>query len=189
MTENFKVQEQGNQLAISPQPDPVLEQQSTFAETTLEALLASTQVQLNETRDAYMRARADGENTRRRAQEDMAKAHKFAVVSFAEAMIPVKDSLEMALMLDTPSLDLMKEGIELTLKQLTSAFERHGLKEIRPVRGDRIDPMKHQAVALVSAGDQDTNTVVTVLQKGYMIDDRLLRPAIVTAAQEKSSGM
>lgn len=189
MTENFNIQEQGIRPAIPSQPDSVLEQQSPFAETTLEALLAGTQVQLVETRDAYLRAKADGENIRRRAQEDVAKAHKFAVISFAEAMIPVKDSLEMALMLDTPSMDLMKEGIELTLKQLTSAFERHDLKEILPVRGDRLDPMKHQAVALVSAGDQDTNTVVTVLQKGYMIADRLLRPAIVTAAQEKSSGM
>ena len=189
MMGNFDMHDQDSQPEIPPQSDSVMTRQTAPVEPTLEDQLADAQVQLVDARDAVLRSRADAENIRRRAQEDVVKARKFAVASFAEAMIPVKDSLEMALMLDTPSLNLMKEGIELTLKQLTSAFEKHGLMEILPVRGERFDPMKHQAVALVPAGDQETNTVVTVLQKGYMIADRLLRPAIVTAVQAKSTGM
>ncbi len=134
--------------------------------------------------DAFMRAKAEGENIRRRAQEDVSKAHKFAVESFAEAMLPVRDSLEMALKVETPSIESLKEGVEMTLKQMTSAFEKNRLVEVMPAVGDKLDPMKHQAVAVVPA-DQEANTVVNVLQKGYMIADRLLRPAIVTAAQAK----
>jgi len=132
--------------------------------------------------DAFMRAKAECENVRRRAQEDVSKAHKFAVEGFAEAMVPVKDSLEMALKVDTPSIESLKEGVEMTLKQLSSAFEKNRLLEILPAVGDKLDPMKHQAVAMVPA-EQEANTVVAVLQKGYMIADRLLRPAIVTVAQ------
>ena len=131
-----------------------------------------------------MRAKAEGENIRRRAQEDVSKAHKFAVESFAEAMLPVKDSLEMALKVESPSIDSLKEGVEMTLKQLNSAFERNRLVEVMPAAGEKLDPNKHQAVAMVPA-EQEANTVVNVLQKGYMIADRLLRPAIVTAAQPK----
>ena len=100
-------------------------------------------------RDAFMRAKADGENIRRRAQEDVAKAHKFAVESFAEAMVPVKDSREMALKVETPSIESLKEGVEMTLKQLSSAFEKNRLLEIMPAQGDKLDPNKHQAVAVV----------------------------------------
>ncbi len=169
----------------SSQPLPDLTQHPMFAAPTLEAQLATTQEQLAESRDACLRSRAEGENIRRRAEDDVKKAYKYAVMSFAEAMIPVKDSLEMALMHDTLSVSLMKEGIEITLRQLKTAFEKHGLMEILPIRGDKLDPMRHQAVALVAADNQDANTVVTVLQKGYMIADRLLRPAIVTATQDK----
>ncbi len=168
-------------------PNPADEQAAhaaASAEASLEEQLASTEARLAEMHDAFMRAKADGENIRRRAQEDVAKAHKFAVESFAEAMVPVKDSLEMALTVETPSIESLKEGVEMTLKQLTSAFEKNRLLEILPAKGDKLDPMKHQAVAVVPA-EQEANTVVTVLQKGYMIADRLLRPAIVTAAQPK----
>jgi molecular chaperone GrpE len=151
---------------------------------SLEEQLSATEAKLAEMHDAFMRAKADGENIRRRAQEDVAKAHKFAVESFAEAMVPVKDSLEMALKVETPSIESLKEGVEMTLKQLSSAFEKNRLLEILPAQGDKLDPNKHQAVAVVPA-DQEANTVVSVLQKGYMIADRLLRPAIVTAAQAK----
>lgn len=156
----------------------------TAEQPTLEAQLASSEARFAEMQDAFMRAKADGENIRRRAQEDVSKAHKFAVESFAEAMVPVKDSLEAALALDAPSVESLKEGVEMTLKQLSSAFERNRLIEILPLAGDKLDPMKHQAVAVVPA-EQEANTVVSVLQKGYMIADRLLRPAIVTAAQAK----
>jgi molecular chaperone GrpE len=157
---------------------------STSDQPSLEEQLSATEAKLAEMHDAFMRAKAHGENIRRRAQEDVAKAHKFAVESFAEAMVPVKDSLEMALKVETPSIESLKEGVEMTLKQLTSAFEKNRLLEILPAQGDKLDPNKHQAVAVVPA-DQEANTVVSVLQKGYMIADRLLRPAIVTAAQAK----
>lgn len=137
-----------------------------------------------EMEDAWLRARADGENIRRRAQEDIAKAHKFAIEGFAESMVAVKDSLEMALKVETPSVNSLKEGVEMTLRQLSSAFEKNRLTEIMPEKGEKLDPMKHQAISMVPV-DQEANTVVDVLQKGYMIADRLLRPAIVTVAAAK----
>ena len=146
--------------------------------------VAKLELKVLELQDAFMRAKAEGENIRRRAQEDITKAHKFAVESFAEAMVPVKDSLEMALKIDAPTLESIKEGVEMTLKQLNAAFEKNRLMEINPPPGEKLDPMKHQAVSMVPA-EQDANTVVTVLQKGYTIADRLLRPALVTVAQAK----
>ncbi|WP_414691073.1 nucleotide exchange factor GrpE [Noviherbaspirillum sp.] len=148
----------------------------------LEEKLAAAEAKISEMQDAFLRAKADAENIRRRAQEDIAKAHKFAIENFAEALVPVKDSLEMALKLDSPSVESLKEGVEMTLKQLSTAFERNRLQEINPVQGEKLDPMKHQAISMVPA-EQDANTIVSVLQKGYMIADRLLRPALVTVAQ------
>ena len=144
--------------------------------------LAEAEAKAAEMQDAFLRAKADAENIRRRAQEDIAKAHKFAVESFAEALLPVKDSLEMALKIETPSLESLKEGVEMTLKQLSAAFEKNRLIEVDPKPGEKLDPMKHQAISMVAA-DQEANTIVTVLQKGYMIADRLLRPALVTVSQ------
>jgi len=152
------------------------------AEPSLEDKLSAAEAKAAELQDAFLRAKADAENIRRRAQEDVAKAHKFAIENFAEALVPVKDSLEMALKLDTPSVESLKEGVEMTLKQLNSAFERNRLMEINPVPGEKLDPMKHQAISMVPA-EQEANTVVSVLQKGYLIADRLLRPALVTVAQ------
>lgn len=147
-------------------------------------VVAQLEAKVSELQDAFMRAKAEGENIRRRAQEDISKAHKFAIESFAEAMVPVKDSLEMALKVETPSLESIKEGVEVTLRQLSSAFEKNRLVEINPNQGDKLDPSKHQAISMVPA-DQEANTIVTVLQKGYLIADRLLRPALVTVAQSK----
>ena len=146
--------------------------------------LAQAEAKMAELQDAFLRAKAETENTRRRAQDDITKAHKFAVESFAGAMLGVKDSLEMALKVDTPSVESLKEGVEMTLKQLSSAFEKNRLTEVSPQRGEPLDPMKHQAISMVPA-EQDANTIVEVLQKGYMIADRLLRPAIVTVAAPK----
>ena len=182
------MQDQENQdvsqdLSI-PAEEAVQADATVLPESALEQQLSATEAKLAEMHDAFMRAKAEGENIRRRAQEDVSKAHKFAIESFAEAMVPVRDSLEMALKVETPSIESMKEGVEMTLKQLTAAFEKNRLVEILPVQGDKLDPNKHQAVAVVPA-EQEANTVVTVLQKGYMIADRLLRPAIVTTAQAK----
>ena len=179
------MQDQENQEVSQPAPTPAEgESIPVSAASGLEEQLSVAEAKLAEMHDAFMRAKAEGENIRRRAQEDVSKAHKFAIESFAEAMVPVRDSLEMALKVETPSIESLKEGVEMTLKQLTSAFEKNRLVEVLPAPGDKLDPMKHQAVAVVPA-DQEANTVVNVLQKGYMIADRLLRPAIVTAAQAK----
>ena len=174
---------------VNPQPEsdaaPAAAQAApATGEPGLEEQLSATEAKLAEMHDAFMRAKADAENIRRRAQEDVSKAHKFAIESFAESMVPVRDSLEMALKVESPTVDAIKEGVEMTLKQLTAAFEKNRLVEIMPAQGDKLDPNKHQAVAVVPA-EQEANTVVTVLQKGYMIADRLLRPAIVTAAAPK----
>ncbi|MFZ6845882.1 nucleotide exchange factor GrpE [Undibacterium sp. RuTC16W] len=159
-------------------------QDADAAGTNANETLAQLEAKVLELQDAFMRAKAEGENIRRRAQEDIAKAHKFAIEGFAEAMVPVKDSLEMALKVETPSIESLKEGVEMTLKQLSAAFEKNRLLEINPVQGEKLDPAKHQAISMVPA-EQDANTVVTVLQKGYTIADRLLRPALITVAQGK----
>jgi molecular chaperone GrpE len=159
-------------------------QAAQSSEPSLEEQLSATEAKLAEMHDAFMRAKAEADNIRRRAQEDVSKAHKFAIESFAEAMVPVRDSLEMALKVEAPTVESIKEGVEMTLKQLTAAFEKNRLVEVMPQPGDKLDPNKHQAVAVVPS-EQEANTVVAVLQKGYMIADRLLRPAIVTAAQPK----
>ena len=155
---------------------------SEQAAVSLEQRLAEAEAKSAELQDAFLRAKADAENMRRRAQEDIARAHKFAIESFAEAMVPVKDSLEMALKIEMPSIESLKEGVDMTLKQLAAAFEKNRLLEINPETGEKLDPMKHQAISMVPA-EQEANTIVTVLQKGYMIADRLLRPALVTVSQ------
>ncbi|MCE1241141.1 MAG: nucleotide exchange factor GrpE [Azonexaceae bacterium] len=133
--------------------------------------------------DAWLRAKAEGENIRRRAQEDISKAHKFAVEKFAGELLAVKDSLEAALAVPEQTVENFKSGVELTLKQLVSAFEKNALTEVNPV-GEKFDPHKHQAIGMVDA-EQEANTVVTVLQKGYLIADRVLRPALVMVAKGK----
>lgn len=133
--------------------------------------------------DAWLRAKAEGENIRRRAQEDISKAHKFAVEKFAGELLAVKDSLEAALAVPEQTVDSFKSGVELTLKQLTSAFEKNALFEVNPA-GEKFDPHKHQAIGMVEA-EQEPNTVVNVLQKGYLIADRVLRPALVMVAKGK----
>lgn len=159
-----------------------LQQEGVETGDALIIQLAEVQAKLTEMQDAYLRAKAEADNTRRRAQEDIAKAHKFAVESFAESLLPVKDSLEMALKVETPSIESLKEGVDMTLKQLVAAFDKHRLIEVNPQQGEKLDPMKHQAISMVPA-EQEANTIVAVLQKGYMISDRLLRPALVTVSQ------
>jgi molecular chaperone GrpE len=137
----------------------------------------------SENHELYLRAVAEGENIRRRAQDDISKAHKFAVESFAESMVPVIDSLEKALEVQGASAEQLREGVEITLRQVRAAFEKNRLTEINPA-GQKFDPHRHQAIATVPAGDGvPANQVVAVLQKGWMIADRVLRPALVTVAQ------
>ncbi len=155
-------------------------------EDSLEVKLANAEKQAAEMQDAFLRAKAEGENIRRRAQEDIAKAHKFAIENFAKSMVAVKDSLEMAMKTEVPSVDSIKEGVDVTLRQLTQVFEQNKIFEVMPEQGEKLDPMKHQAIQMVEA-DQEPNTVVSVLQKGYTLADRLLRPAVVVVAAPKKS--
>ena len=131
--------------------------------------------------DAYLRAKAEAENTRRRAEEEVGKARKFAVESFAESLLPVKDSLEAAIAIPAATPEQLLEGVHATLRQLTAALERNKVVEVNPPAGARFDPHQHQAISVVPA-PQEPNTVVAVLQKGYLIADRVLRPALVTVS-------
>ncbi len=159
-------------------------QGSVDSAPSVEEVIRLAEQKAEEHHDAWLRAKAETENVRRRAQEDIAKASKFAVERFARELLAVKDSLEAALAVESPSVESMKAGSELTLKQLNAAFEKSNLTEINPV-GEKFDPNFHQAISMVEA-DQEPNTVVTVLQKGYLIADRVLRPALVIVCQAKS---
>jgi molecular chaperone GrpE len=150
---------------------------------TPEETIVALEAQIKEFQDQFLRAKAEVENARRRSMEDVAKAHKFAIEGFAENLLPVLDSLNAALTDSGADSAKMKEGIELTLKQLVSALEKGKVLEINPV-GEKFDPHRHQAIAMVPH-EQEANTVVTVLQKGYLIADRVLRPALVTVSQPK----
>lgn len=150
-----------------------------FPETSdLAAELSEAQAKVSEYYDQLLRAKAEVENIRRRAAEDVAKARKFAVESFAESLIPVRDSLEAALAQEDQTLEVLIEGVETTLRQLNSAFERHKLVEIAPEIGEKFDPHHHQAISSIPS-DQPKDTIAQVLQKGYALSERVLRPALV----------
>jgi molecular chaperone GrpE len=142
--------------------------------------LARVQAEVAELKDAWLRAKAETENARRIAQADVAKAHKYAVERFAEDLLPVKDALEKSLAAGDVSLDTLKSGAELTLKALQAAFDRAQVVEIDPA-GEKFDPHRHQAMQMVPSA-QPANTVVDVFQKGYLVNDRVLRPALVTVS-------
>ncbi len=150
---------------------------------SLEEMLRDAELKAEEHHDAWLRAKAETDNMRRRASEDVDKARKFAVESFANELLAVKDSLEAALAVETPSVEILKDGVELTLKQLIAAFGRFNLHDIHPM-GEKFDPHQHQAIQMIES-DQPANTVVTVLQKGYRLHERTLRPALVMVAKGK----
>jgi len=152
---------------------------------SLEEMLRKAELQAQEHQDAWLRAKAETDNIRKRAQIDVANAHKFGIESFANALIPVKDSLEAALAAGNTTVETLRSGTELTLKQLLSAFDKFSLTEINPV-GEKFDPHRHQAMSMVEA-DAAPNTVVQVLQKGYALHDRILRPALVCVARAKDA--
>ncbi len=149
-----------------------------------EERLAELEAKLAEAQDAHLRAKAEVENVRRRAEDEIAKARKYGVEAFAESMLPVKDSLEAAVAMPDAKVEQVLEGVHATLRQLTAALERHRVTAVSPPVGTRFDPHQHQAISMVPA-DQEANTVVAVLQKGYVIADRVLRPALVTVAAPK----
>ncbi len=166
------------EATTSAEPKPTMDSMPSLEESLRQAELKAA-----EHHDAWLRAKAETENVRRRAQDDITKAAKFAAERFAGAMLPVKDSLEAALAVDNQTLDKLREGVELTLKQLVAAFEGANLTEEDPL-GRKFDPNMHQAISTVDS-DAEPNTVVTVLQKGYLLNERVIRPAMVMVAKAK----
>ena len=162
-------------LPESPVEDPM---------SILQAELAMVKAQNTDLADQFLRAKAEVENARRRADEEVSKARKFAVEAFAESLLPVADSLTAGLAIADATAEQLREGSEATLRQLKSALERHKVIEINPEAGAKFDPHQHQAISVVPA-EQEPNTVVMVLQKGYLIADRVLRPALVTVTAPK----
>ena len=146
--------------------------------------MAELEAKLAEMSDAFMRAKAETENIRRRSEEEMSKARKFAIESFAENLLPVLDSMEAAIARPDATVEQVLEGVHATKRQLSGALERSKVLEINPATGTKFDPHQHQAISVVPA-DQEANTVVAVLQKGYSIVERVLRPALVTVAAPK----
>ena len=172
----------------SVQPQNAENQPGGASAQSLEALLAETQAKLEQQREQLLRAVADADNTRKRAQAEAASAQKYALERFANGLLPVLDSLEAAV----KSADV--SGVELILRQFLAALDKGNIREINPAPGERFDPYRHQAMAAVESppGEmrREPNTVVSVMQKGYSLADRVLRPALVTVAKavEKQAG-
>ena len=161
------------------------EQEPVSAEPTyedLQARIAELEAQL---KDEQLRALANEQNLRRRHQQEIADTHKFAGQKFAVEMLPVKDYLEMPLLDQSGNFDALKMGVQMTLNELQKAFDATQIKEINPKAGDKLDPNIHQAMQAV-ASEQEPNTVVGVMKKGYTLSDRVLRPAMVTVAQKEA---
>ena len=182
--------EQNQTLTGPPSPEELEAAQAADEADALttQAELTLLQVKNTELTDNYLRAKAEAENARRRADEEVAKARKFAVESFAESLLAVTDSLEAGLAQQDATAAQIREGTEATLKQLASVLERNKVVAINPAAGTRFDPHQHQAISMVPLAPESTqeaNTVVSVLQKGYLIADRVLRPALVTVAAPK----
>ncbi|MCW8165979.1 nucleotide exchange factor GrpE, partial [Verminephrobacter aporrectodeae subsp. tuberculatae] len=168
-------------------PEAVEAEAVAHASDELERLrseLAELRTQSADLADQFLRAKAEAENARRRAEDEVAKARKFGIENFAESLLPVADSLDAALAIKEATPQQLREGADATLRQLTSALERNKVLAISPAAGTRFDPHQHQAISVVPA-EQEANTVVAVLQKGYAIADRVLRPALVTVTAPK----
>lgn len=155
------------------------------AAPSLEGRLQAAEQKAAEIQDAWLRAKAETENLRRRAQEDVARAHKYAAEKFASELLPVKDSLEAALAAQNTTIESLQDGVTLTLKQLTAAFDRSGVAEINPVDA-RFDPNLHQAINAIE-DDGEPNRVLQILQKGYALNERVLRPALVIVSKARGA--
>ncbi len=162
----------GQESPVDTQPSP-------------EELLRQADLKAAEHQDAWLRAKAETENLRRRAQDDIAKAHKYAAEKFAAEMLPVRDSLEAALAAADSTAESLRNGVELTLKQLIAAFEKSGLAEINPA-GEKFDPHRHQAISTLE-DEGEPNRVLSVLQKGYALNERVIRPALVIVSKAKGA--
>jgi molecular chaperone GrpE len=181
-------EDQANAAAAEAASQPAEATPEGHVDTTpsLEQLLRQAELKAQEHEDAWLRAKAETENVRRRSQDEVEKARKFAIDKFAGELLAVKDSLEAALATDAgASVESIKSGVELTLKQLAGVFEKNRISEINPL-GDKFDPNSHQAIGMVD-GDGEANTVASVLQKGYALNERVIRPALVMVSKGKAS--
>ncbi|MGJ7610888.1 MULTISPECIES: nucleotide exchange factor GrpE [unclassified Variovorax] len=191
MTDPQQSAQNSQMLQGEPSPEELEAAQAANEADALAALaqaqgeLAALQAKNTELADQYLRAQADVQNARRRADDEITKARKFAVEAFAESLLPVTDSLEAGLAIKDATPEQIREGAEATLRQLKSALERNKVIEVAPAAGTRFDPHQHQAISVVPAPEQEPNTVVSVLQKGYTINERVLRPALVTVSAPK----
>jgi len=162
----------------TPQP----EQEATTENTqTPEARIAELEAALEEAKANVLYTKAEGENIRRRAMDDIDKARKFALEKFSNELLAVKDSLDAALLIEATDVKSYKDGVELTSKQLASVFDKFNIAEINPA-GEKFDPNKHQAISMLE-NSGEPNTVINVLQKGYTLNERVLRPALVMVAK------
>jgi molecular chaperone GrpE len=174
--------------AMQGAAEPTPEAQGESGTETMpspEEIIRQLELQIQEHHDAWLRAKAEADNIRKRAQADIANAHKYALESFAAELLPVRDSLEAALTADNITVENLRQGVELTLRLLTSAFEKGQIKEVSPV-GEKFDPHRHQAMTTLES-EKAPNTVLHVMQKGYVLNDRVLRPALVTVAKPKDA--
>ncbi|WP_405023427.1 nucleotide exchange factor GrpE [Limnohabitans sp.] len=172
--------------SMAPTPEAVPAEPAAALDplAAAQAEVAALQAKVAELQDQYVRGQAEVQNARRRADDEVSKARKFALESFADSLLPVLDSLEAGLAVQTATPEQIREGAEATLRQLKSALERNKVIAIDPAAGAKFDPAQHQAISVVPA-EQEANTVVAVLQKGYLIAERVLRPALVTVAAPK----
>jgi molecular chaperone GrpE len=177
------VEAQAAAAAAAARPETAAQPEAAAQAPSAEAALTEAQAKITELNESFLRAKAETENVRRRAHDDVSKARKYAIESFAEHLLPVLDSLEAALGDSSGDVGKLREGVELTLRQLSSAMEKGRVAALNPV-GEKFDPHRHQAISMVPS-DQEPNTVVSVLQKGYVLAERVLRPALVTVAQPK----
>jgi molecular chaperone GrpE len=175
--------EQEGARAENPAADTLSGAALGSAIAELEERVRKAEMDSQEHHDAWLRAKAEADNVRKRSQTEIANAHKYAVENFTSELLAVKDSLEAALASENATVESMRSGVELTLRQLKAVFEKFNVKEVDP-GGQKFDPHRHQAISTVDA-DAEPNTVVQVLQKGYLLHDRVVRPALVTVAKAR----
>jgi len=178
--------DQNTRFSADPERSAPVPGDAPAAETPelqLASLLKEAEDEAARLKDAWLRSKAEADNIRKQAQNDLAKAHKYAIERFAQELLTVRDALELSLATPNATTEALKDGVELTLKNLKAAFDKERIVEINPV-GEKYDPHRHQAMTLIESGEPP-GTVVQVFQKGYLLNDRVLRPALVAVAKAK----
>ena len=175
-------EENSNQMEFNtPEEEPIVAE--VIENSVDESKLSQLEQQIAELKDLYIRAQAEVSNIQRRSQEEIKKARDYSLSSFSKELVVVKDYLEMALLDQSGNFETLKMGVDLTLKQLIQVFEKHQIKEINPELQTKLDPHLHQAMNTVEDSGQESNTIVSIMQKGYRLNERILRPAMVTVAK------